>query len=111
MFRREGNKLVMTCGDYGVVLPVRIKSMCEVCGKDILPGDVIRVMICKDGNTLVLWETTWSDLETEDGVVNMELTPDQSAQLTPGLYTWHLALIRPGEVYNTLRRMVLEVVG
>lgn len=111
MFSRDGNRLVLTRGDYGVVLPVRLKPACEDCACDILETDKIAVEITRDGETLTKQTTPWSDVEANCGVLNVALTKEESEALDVGLYTWQVLLIRAGEVRNTLMRTVLEVMG
>ncbi len=111
MFGRDGNRLVLTRGDYGVVLPVRIKTTCEDCADDILGTDEIRVEITRDGEKLVQKTSLWSEVEANCGVLNVALEKAESEALDVGLYTWQVLLIRAGKVRNTLMRMVLEVMG
>lgn len=111
MFGRDGNRLVLTRGDYGVVLPVRIKTACEDCADDIMGTDEIRVEITRDGETMVQQTALWSEAEANCGVLNVALTKEESEALDVGLYTWKVLLLRAGKVRNTRMSMVLEVTG
>ncbi len=121
MFRREGNKLVMTCGDYGVVLPVLVRpkcegnserrecQTCETCVAGLLDDDVILLEITKDETTLLKRAEEWSIVKAAGGVVLLELTQAEAEALKPGLYTLRVRLISDGAICNTRLCTTLEV--
>lgn len=110
MFKLDGNRIVMTRGDYGVVLPVRVHPECETCAGDINDGDEVWVEIVRDGAVLVRRTAQWFVAQAADGTINVALSQAESETLGVGLYTLQVLLVREGEIRNTLMRTVLEVI-
>lgn len=118
MFDPSGNWLVMTQGDYGVVLPVRVRPQCdgdgecqtcETCDVGLLDDDKIQLEITKGGATLVERFELWNIAKANGGVVPLELTKAEAEALKPGLYTLRVRLISDGAIRNTRLCTTLEV--
>lgn len=110
MIRDDGGRLRMTRGDYGVPLMLHVIEHCQCCGEELEPDDVIRVEILRGGQALFAQEATYADLEEDNGILELLLTPEEASIMPLGLYTFQVLLIRAGEVRNTLLTSILEVI-
>ncbi len=108
-FRADGTKLIMTRGDYGIPVPIRVKQHCERCRDNLLDEDQIILQVYRGPCVKVERSITWSELRANEGVMELSLTEAESASLLLGVYYWRVVWYRPDEICNTLFRSVLEV--
>lgn len=109
MFYAKGMQLFLTKGDFGVLLPIQVKTTCESCASTIQGTDVLQLEVCKGDQVCVIRELPWAQVQAAEGIFVLELTQQESEQLEVGVYVWRLKLRREGEFQNTLLRSTLEV--
>lgn len=102
MFKTKGLLIEMSAGDYGLVMPFRVKEGCTACIQDLLDEDVFRLVISRAGRELLSRKRTWAEMQANDGILNLILTKEESQAMPQGLYTWQLQLMRGDEVCNTV---------
>lgn len=110
MFLANGTRLKMTRGDYGVTVPIRVKSHCGACESNISSDDQIILQVIKGDCVKVSKVVTWKNLQEADGIFQLEFSKEESAALDLGVYAWRLVWYRPGEICHSLLRSVMEVV-
>lgn len=109
MFYAKGLQIFLTEGDFGILLPIQVKTTCERCASTIADTDVLQLEVCKGDQIYVTRELPWAQVKDAEGLFTLELTQQESKQLAQGVYVWRLKLLREGEFCNTLLRSTLEV--
>ena len=105
----KDNKIRLTRGDYGVVLPVKLIPCCKQCCIDLLDTDIIHLEIQRNGDPVVVREVTWAEIK-DTAVLKLELTQAESDAMPVGVYAWTVILLRARDMRATLIRSVLEVI-
>lgn len=104
------NKMRLSRGDFGVMIPVELIPDCRDSEIDLLDSDVVRLEIQQDGVPLVVREKTWAELKETEAVMPLELTAEESESMPVGVYAWAVYLLRAQDMRMTLLRSALEVV-
>lgn len=109
-FFAKGTKIIMTRGDYGIPLPIKVSAHCAACGDNLLEDDTILLEVTKGDAVYVCRRKTWGDLLACDGVMSLELTQEESDGMGLGVYSWRILWLRENELQMCLIRSLLEVV-
>ena len=89
MLRGTGKKIVMTEGDYGLDLPIKIT------GAEFQANDEIKMLIKPQRNGVVLLEKTFQNIQ--DNTINFSLTKEESSIFKPINYVYVLDWYRDND--------------
>lgn len=109
-FVANGTTLTMNRGDYGIPVPILVKSHCAACDDALLDDDAILLEVTKGDKVFVCRRETWGDIQDNGGCMTLELTQEESKAMCLGVYSWRLLWLRDGNLQNCILRALLEVV-
>ena len=89
MLRGTGKKIIMTEGDYGLDLPIKIT------GTEFQTNDEIKMLIKTQRNGSTLLEKTFRNIQ--NNTINFSLTKEESSIFTPVNYVYVLDWYRDNE--------------
>lgn len=89
MLRGSGKKIIMTEGDYGLDLPIKI------VGATLQSNDEIRMLIKTQRNGTVLLEKNFENIQ--NNTINFSLTKEESSVFKPVNYVYVLDWYRDNE--------------
>ena len=89
MLKGSGKKIIMTEGDYGLDLPIKI------VGATLQSNDEIRMLIKTQRNGTVLLEKKFENIQ--NNIINFSLTKEESSVFKPVNYVYVLDWYRDNE--------------
>ena len=89
MLRGSGKKIIMTEGDYGLDLPIKI------VGATLQSNDEIRMLIKTQRNGTVLLEKNFENIQ--NNTIDFSLTKEESSVFKPVNYVYVLDWYRDNE--------------
>ena len=102
MLKGKNDKITMTEGDYGIVLPIKIN------GAIINNDDILKFTVKENSNKEEIFT---KDFKIEqDNTLNFILTEEESKKFPPAVYVYSLDWYREGNfLCNLVKKALFEV--